>query len=332
VIARLQTASSRLGSSWALLVVILVVVPIFVTGAAGRFLACTVLIYAVLALSWNLTIGIAGVANFAHLAFFALGAYGGAIFTTQTGLNPWLGMLVGALVGALSGAIAFLPVIRLRGIYVALVTFVFSQLCLYAVLNQSQLTGGSAGLVGLPGYRIGDVPLAANGWLGYYILFAVLFMAVVIILDLVYRSHLGRSLIALRDREQYAMSRGVPPFRQQLIAFIISAAMAGATGSIYASFVGVVAPELFGFGYTTLVLSILFLGGIGSTRGPIVAAVAITIVSDVLKNTGPWRFIVIAGIIMVVLWFLPTGLAGLAKAPGDALRNLRRRKRPTAAG
>jgi len=297
--------------SWLLIALVLVVVPILVPGTAGRFLACTVLVYAILALTWNLTLGVAGVANFAHLAFFAIGAYAGGVVSAKTDWSPWAGIPVAAVVGAVAGAIAFIPVVRLRGIYVALVTFVFSQLCFYLVLNQSELTGGSSGLVGLRGLMVGDVRLAANSWLGYYILFAVALLIVVIVLDVVYRSRFGRSLVALRDRENYAIARGIPPFRQQLLAFVISAALAGATGAIYASFVGVVAPELFGFGYSTLVLTIIFLGGVGSPRGPIVAAVIVTLVSDLLKNTGPWRFIIISAIIMVVLWVFPTGLAGL---------------------
>jgi branched-chain amino acid transport system permease protein len=293
-----------------------------VTGPAGRFLACTVLVYAILALTWNLTLGVAGVANFAHLAFFAVGAYASGILTTSTDLSPWLGIPLAAVVAGVAGLIAFVPVIRLRGIYIALVTFVFAQLCFYLVINQSKLTGGSSGLAGLPPYTIGDFQFGADGSLGFYILLAIAFLVIVIVLDLIYRSTFGRSLVALRDRENYAISRGVPPFRQQLIAFVVSAALAGATGAIYSSFVGVVAPELFGFGYTTTVLSIIFLGGVGSARGPIFAAIVVTIVSDALKNTGPWRFIVISGIIMVVLWLFPTGLAGMWKKLVAAIRAL----------
>lgn len=322
---RLRFASPREGRllpAWGLIAAVLVVVPILVPGTAGRFLACTVLVYAALALTWNLTLGVAGIANFAHLAFFAIGAYAGGIVSAKTDWSPWLGIPVAAVVGAVAGAIAFIPVVRLRGIYIALVTFVFAQLCFYVVLSQGDLTGGSSGLVGLRGLAIGDVRLASSSWLGYYVLFAIAFLAIVIVLDLIRRSTFGRSLVALRDRENYAIARGIPPFRQQLLAFVISAALAGAIGAIYASFVGVVAPELFGFGYATLVLTIIFLGGVGSTRGPIVAAVVVTIVSDLLKNTGPWRFIVISGIIMVVLWLFPSGLAGLWQRGVAAARRM----------
>jgi branched-chain amino acid transport system permease protein len=293
------------------LLVVLVVVPVAVTSPAARFLAVTVLIYAGLAVTWNLTLGVAGIANFAHMAFWAVGAYGFGIAVTKAGISPWLALLVAVGAGALAGVVAFIPVLRLRGIYVALVTFVFAQLCFYLVLGRSDVTGGSSGLVSLPKLALGGTKLNAAAWSGYYWLLAGVLLGVVILLDLLLRSRFGQSLLALRDNERYAIARGVPPFRQQLAAFVISAALAGGIGGIYASVVGVVAPEMFGFGYTTLALSIIFLGGIGSPRGPLVAAVVVVVTSDALKSTGPWRFIVISLIIMAVLWFFPEGLAGL---------------------
>lgn len=306
-----MATTSRLLREWGVILVVLAIVPFVFSSPAARFLSVTVLIYAGLAITWNLTLGIAGIANFAHMAFFAVGAYGFAIFVSQTGGSPWIGVLVGAITAAALSAVAFIPVIRLRGIYVALVTFVFSQLCFYVVLNQTEITGGSSGLVSLPKLTIGTFKLSGSSWAGYYWLMAAVLLAIVIALDLIIRSRFGQSLAALRDNERYAIARGVPPFRQQLISFIISGSLAGGIGGIYASFVGVVAPETFGFGYTTLVLSIIFLGGIGSPRGPLIAAAIVTITSDALKSAGPWRFIVISMIIMVVLWFFPGGIAGL---------------------
>lgn len=315
---------SRLSAQWGVLLAVLLVTPFVFQSSATRFLIVTVLVYAGLAVTWNLTLGVAGIANFAHMAFFAVGAYGFAIFVSKTELSPWLGILVGALVAGVSSAIAFIPVIRLRGIYVALVTFVFSQLCFYLVLNQTDITGGSSGLVGLPKLRLGEFKLSSSEWSGYYWLMALVLLGIVILLDLVYRSRFGQSLAALRDNERYAIARGIPPFRQQLLSFIISGSLAGGIGAIYASFVGVVAPEMFGFGYTTLALSIIFLGGIGNARGPLVAAVIVTVVSDSLKTSGPWRFIVISMIIMAVLWFFPTGLAGLWSKAVERIRRMRR--------
>lgn len=304
----------RLLLVWGAIAAAVALVPVVIADPAGRFVAILALLYAMLATSWNLTLGFAGIANFAHMAFFAIGAYGSAVATDRLGVSPWLGLLVAIGAGAASGAVAFVPVLRLRGIYVALVTFVFSQLCFFLVLNQSSWTGGSSGIVGLEPFSIAGHPFTENGRLGYLVFAGVLFLLTLIAIELLVRSSFGRSLIALRDHEQYAQARGVPPFRQHLIAFVASAALAGLTGGVYAHVVGVVSPELFGFGYSSLVLSMVFLGGLSSVRGPVLGAIAVTVLSDRLLAHGPWRFIAVSLIIVVVLWFFPRGLAGLLES------------------
>jgi branched-chain amino acid transport system permease protein len=202
-----------------------------------------------------------------------------------------------------------------KGIYVALLTFIFAQLLHQLVLSQGSLTGGSSGLVGLPPLELGGTVFADNGQLGYYALGGAVLVVVMAGLTLLTRSAFGLSLMALRDEEEYARSRGVPLFRQHLLAFILSGVIASIAGGIYAFVIGVVSPELFGFGYVSLVLSMVFLGGAGTLWGPVAGAVVITVISDRLRNDGPWQYIVVSVIILVVLWLFPGGLAGLlAKA------------------
>lgn len=315
----------RMALSWTGFAVVLVAVPFAIVDPAARFVAITALLYSMLAMSWNLTLGVAGIANFAHMAFWAVGAYASAIATTRWHLSPWLALLFAAACAAACGGVAFIPVLRLRGIYIALVTFVFAQLCFFIVLNQRKWTGGSSGIVGLRPFTLGGSSLGDNGKVGYYFLAAGLFLVLLVLCDVIFRSPFGRGLIALRDHEEYAVCRGVPPFRQHLFIFVISAAMAGATGSVWAHFIGVVSPEMFGFGYSALVLSMIFLGGVSSSRGPIAGAIVIAIVSDHLKDQGPWRFIVVSLIIMCVLWFFPRGLAGLWESAVARVKGLRRR-------
>jgi branched-chain amino acid transport system permease protein len=292
--------------------------PFVLTGGYERFLAILTLLYAMLAVSWNLTLGFAGVFNFAHLAFFALGAYGTAIATVRWEWSPWAGLAVSVVVAVAASALAFLPVVRLKGIYVALITFVFARLCYFLVLNRTEVTGGSSGLVGLPQLSLGGDPFILDNRFGYYVVAAVAFLVVMALMELTLNSTYGRSLIALRDNEDYAVSRGVPAFRQRLFAFAISGAVAGFAGGMYALVVGVASPQLFDFGFITLVLSMVFLGGVRTLYGPVAGAVAVTLVADQLQDQGPWRDMAIAGLILVVLWFFPGGLAGL-------LDDLRRR-------
>jgi branched-chain amino acid transport system permease protein len=313
----------RLAGQWALLAAGLAVVPFVVGSPADRFLAIEVLLFGMLALTWNVTLGIAGIANFAHMAFFAIGAYASAVATTRWGWSPWAALPFAAVVGAGAGALAFVPVLRLRGIYIALVTFVFSQVCFYVAVNQRSWTGGATGIVGLPSFAIGSFSFFDYGRVGLYFLAAALFLMMLIAVDLLHHSTYGRSLIGLRDNEDNAIARGVRPLRQWLLAFMFSAAMASVVGAVYGSLTGVVSPELFGFSYSSLVLSMVFLGGVGSVRGPLVGAVLITVMSDRLNAQGPWRAIAVSGVIVLVLWFMPKGVVGTAAA---AARRLPRRR------
>lgn len=308
-----MTVRVRSSSAWIITAGVILAAPFVFVGSYPRFLIAASLLFALLAVSWNLTLGVAGIFNFGHLAFFAIGTYTTGILTVDYSWSVWPALLAGTCAGGVAGAVAFLPVFRLRGIYVALVTFVFAQICSFVVINSNSLTGGMGGLVGLPFVQIGSFDLTANGGLGFCLLIGAVLLIVVLLLDRLSRSPYGHSLVALRENEQYALSRGLPAFRIQLKAFVISGAIAGATGGLFGLYYGVVSTELFGFGYLTLVLSMIFLGGSGSVYGPILGAVVIEVLSDRLKSHGPWSNIVVAALIVVVLRFLPGGLVSLPR-------------------
>lgn len=321
-------ANFRTWAGWPLYALVLGLLPLVFTDPHSRLLLILITMYGVLALSWNLTLGFAGIFNFAQIGFFGIGAYTAAILSTRTGIDPWLAIPISGVSAVLASLVAFLPVLRLRGIYVGLATYVFSQLCIYLVLGQAGLTGGSNGIVGIPRLTLGETSLRADGRLGYYFLGAALLFAVTLLVRLLTRSTLGMSLLALRDNEPLATSRGVSRVRQHLIVFMIGAGVAGVAGSFNAFLNGVVSTDIFGFGYLTLLLSMIFLGGSGSVYGPVAGAVVVTIVSDALQDAGPWRDIVIAALIVVVLWAAPKGLAGLAR---QALSLFRRDRGPVTA-
>jgi branched-chain amino acid transport system permease protein len=295
---------------WIGSVIALACVPYIVNGLYARLLLVQVITYGLLAVSWNLTLGIAGIFNFAHIALFGVGAYTSAILVLRYEWDPWLTMPVAGVVSALASLIAFIPVIRLRGIYVALATFIFSQLCVYLVLGQRDITGGSSGLVGIPDLYVGSASLLADGRQGYVRLGSVLLVLVVSAALVLHRSTFGRSLLAIKDNEQLASSRGIPVFRLHLITFMIGSFMAGVTGSFYAFTNNVVSVDVLSFGYATLMLGMIFLGGSSSVVGPLLGAVVITVGSDQLRDHGPWRFIVVGIVILVVLRFFPRGLTG----------------------
>ena len=298
---------------WITFAVALVLAPDVFSSAHSRLVLILAMLYALLAVSWNLTLGLAGIFNFAQIAFFGVGAYTTAIFCTKTGVSPWVAMALSGISAGVSACIAFLPVLRLRGIYVGLATYVFSQLCIYLVLGQSRLTGGSNGIVGLPDVTLGGTDFYNNQRIGYYYLGAALLFLVCLVFTMLTRSNFGRSLIALRNNESLAASRGIQRSRQQFLAFVIGAIVAGLAGSYDAFFNSVVSTDVFGFGYLTLLLSMIFLGGRNSIPGTVLGAFVITVLNDRLSHVGAWQQVVTSSIILVVLWLFPDGLAGLAR-------------------
>lgn len=313
----------RSGAAWTAFAGALMLAPLVFADAHSRLTLILVMLYATLAVSWNLTLGLAGIFNFAQVAFFGVGAYTTAILCGKAGLPPWPAMALSAVSAALSAGVAFLPVLRLRGIYVGLATYVFSQLCIYVVLGQKPLTGGSDGIVGLPDLTLGVVNFYDHDRLGYYYLGAVLLFLAALVVWLVGRSRFGLSLLALRADETLAASRGINRTRQQLLAFVLGAAIAGLAGSYEAYFTSVVSTDVFGTGYLTILLSMIFLGGRRSIAGAIAGAVVIALVQDQLSQAGAMQQIVSSAIILAVLWFFPDGLAGLAGSCWHRLRDRR---------
>ena len=276
-----------------------------------RHLMILVFIYAIVAASWDLTLGYAGMFNFAHTAFFGLGVYATGLLAKLGGVDPWVAMLLGGLLVAAIAAIVAWPVVRLQGIYVVLVTFAFSQLALQSVISQSQLTGGTQGLVRIPTIGIAGHDFLRDQKLGYYYVGLALLVLCLLGLRLLVRSDFGLSLRALRDNEDYARARGIPVARQRLKALVASAFFAGIAGGFYAVYLRVASPEVFSFATTSLILSMVLVGGVGTLWGPVLAAIVLTLGSEALANVpglAEGRHMLVAVAMILALRFLPGGL------------------------
>jgi branched-chain amino acid transport system permease protein len=286
-------------------------------------LAVSGMLFAIVASNWDLTLGYAGVFNFAHIAFFGLGAYTSGILAVRLGISPWLGIFAGAIVAVIVAAIVSIPAIRLRGIYVALLTFAFTQLASAVIVSQTNITGGLAGLVGVPGLSLGDFQFRQN--IGaYFYLVGLLLLASTLFLRHVVKSDFGLSLVALRDFEEYAVSRGVPLARQRFLAFLFSAIFTGAAGAVYVHYLLVASPDVFGFSLTTLFLSMILVGGAATIYGPVLTGVLLTYVSELMAPLGPIRFMILAVLIIVTMLFMPQGIWGVITRGATSARGTMR--------
>lgn len=322
----MRPAAKRSAALLLAAVIFAVALPLVVTDGYLRHLLILGALFAVLAASWDVTIGYAGVFNFAHISFFAGGAYAAALAVKALSLSPWLGLLAAAGTAAALGAIAFIPAFRMRGVYVALTTFALTQLFAWLILSQRDITGGSQGIVGLRSLELFGYPLMRDGRIGYFYAAAVLLITSIVMLRLVARSSLGKSLIAVRDAEEYAQARGVNVGGQQLLAFSLSAVPAGLVGAFYAHYIGAVTPELFGFPLQALLLSMVWFGGVATIYGPVIAGLMLTAFSESLAPYGAWRFIAVSVLIVLTIRLMPGGLWGLGNQILPRLRPLLRQR------
>lgn len=290
----------------------LAAVPFVFQDSYTRHLFILAMVYAIVASNWDLSLGYAGIFNFGHMAFFTVGVYTAAIAAKTFGINPWLTLPISGATAAITALVLAAPLARLKGIYVVLVTFAFSQLLLQLILSQSQITGGAEGMVRIPPLTLGDYKFIRDFKFGYfYVALALLILSCAYLLFLT-RSTFGRALLAVRDNEDYANARGISISRARVLALVASSIFPGVAGGFFAIYLRVASPEVLGFGTLSLVLSMVLIGGTASIIGPLVAAFAIFFATEAMagiRGMEEMRFIIVAVAMILVLRFAPGGLA-----------------------
>jgi len=282
------------------------------------------LIYALLALSLNLTLGFRGELSLGHQTFFGIGAYVAAILATTYGL-PLLVLLPVAGVGAAVAGFAIGPVaLRMRGPYFAIVTLSFGVIAEILAVNLVDLTNGPMGISGV-GTTAGSLLGWSVPWSAEIVFYEILVLLVCVASAITFalrESRFGRAWRALRDHEDLAAAIGIPAFPMDLLALVISAAMAGTAGAVYAFYTSVVAPDdVFSFSMVITMLVSVVLGGRGTILGPIAGAFIFAFAPEYLRIAEEWR-LPIFGIVLVLLVMLaPQGLVVLI---GQALSRLGR--------
>lgn len=284
------------------------------------------LLYAYLALSWNLIGGIAGQLSLGHAAYFGIGAYTSTILFTDFGLTPWIGMLAGAGLGAVAAVIIGLPCFRLRGAYYALATLAAAMILRVVVENSNELLGGPRGLdVRL----LHDAPLyfQHTSKLFYYYVGAALAAAALAVNYWCLRSRFGYYLTAIRNDQEAAAALGVDARRYKSWAAVISAAMTAIGGTFYAQYVLFISPDkVFGAHMSVQIAVICIIGGRGTLWGPVLGAFLLLPAEEAARSlTGgtPGVTMMLYGLLlMVVMRFEPRGvivlLQGLARRLGGA--------------
>ncbi len=273
-------------------------------------------IFAVLAQSLNLLFGYAGQLSLGHAAFFGIGAYGSALTTLRLEWPFWAGLVSGTALAALAGFLIGRLALKLRGAYFVLVTISFAGVISLVSVNWMELTNGPLGLPGVPPAALGSVSLRSKSAY-YYLVLAAVGLTWIVCARLV-RSRIGRAFLALRENEALAESVGVDVTRYLVLAAVVSAALAGMAGSLYAHYTLLVSPEVFLFTYTVTMVIMVVAGGKGTLAGPVLGAMLFTALPEALRATTSWQWQMLGyGLILVaIVFFLPRGIVPTLSALG----------------
>lgn len=270
-------------------------------------------LWCMVAAAWDLTLGYAGIFNYAQIALFAAGAYATAMLTLKLGVPPLVAIPSAAAITTLLGLAIALPCLRLQGEYVALFTFsVHLAMPPLIQLAKGWGTGGTMGLLGVPPIKLFGMalgPMNKIGW--YYLALVAAAVSVYVIYFIVLKSRTGRAFIALRDSANFARSLGINEFKYKLLAFTLSALVTGFAGALYAHYTSVVTPKILGNEFILLVIVMLAIGGIGRFPGAVLGAFAVTILNELLRDAGTYRLLILGVLVVLTLLWLPQGLASL---------------------
>jgi len=301
-------------------------------------------IYATVTLGLCLLTGYAGQASLGQAAFVALGAYGSGILTTRYDVAPWLALLLSAAVVAVVAWFVGIPILRLRGHYLAMGTLAFGVVVTIVVREFKASTGGPSGMAGIPHFSLFGVVIKSD-LAYYYLVWAVALAALVLSLNIV-NSRFGRALRAIRASEAAAESVGVDVGGTKLVVFIIAAVYASVAGSLYAHYMTFISPTAFDLDVSVRLVLKAAVGGLASIWGAPFGTATVVLLAVLLRELeaalaphagGEYQSIAYGLLLVVIMIFMPEGVTAFAKrslsaggASGRRLASIPWRERLTA--
>lgn len=282
----------------------LLVLP-FATSGYVIFVINLLMVYLVLALGMHVVIGEAGQFSFAHTAFYGVGIYTAGILNNAFQLPFVLTILLGGLLAGIIGIIVGGLALRMRDIYLALVTFAFGEVMQWVFLNWTEVTGGSSGLRIAPANLFGyEVATDKQAYL-FVLVLSVLFIWATVHLS---RSRIGMSMRAVRESEVAAMAMGINVQRIKISAFSISAFYAGCAGGMFTLFSSFIHPESLGFQTTIMILIMVVVGGLGSVYGAIGGAIIFGLLFEGLRSVHAGQEVIYGIVLMLCMMYAPRGV------------------------
>jgi branched-chain amino acid transport system permease protein len=306
------------------------VLPLVFTDAYWRTNLIVCALNVMLAIGLDFVLGYAGQLNLGQSAFYGLGAYVSTLLITRLGVPFWIAFAGALTFSCLAGIVLSLFAMRLRGHYLAIASLGFAVITYQILLNWISLTQGPLGIyaippppaLALPGLPVVDFHDLAN------LLYLVAGFALMsyFLLDQLIRSPIGEALTAIREDEVSAAALGINCGAWKVFAFGVGAAVAGAAGCFYASFVGTLVPDAFFITESFTILAMVVVGGMGTLIGPVCGAILLTVLPEFLRGIGDLRLVVYGVAVTLVVLFMPGGIVQAARLAFARLQRGTRRE------
>lgn len=275
------------------------------------YVLANVALLALVGIGLNVLLGLTGQVSFGHAGFYALGAYAVAVFTTKAGMSFWLAWPLGVALSGLVGFALALPALRVKGPYLAMVTIAFGFVVEHGIVEWRSLTGGQNGIMGVPTPVLAGWALGERGVASLAIATCGCVLALYTRLS---RSAWGAAMRAVKDSETASESIGINPVLVKAMAFAVSAALAGLAGGLFAPLSSFVTPQGFGMLQSILFVLVVMIGGAGAIAGPLVGAVVVGVLPELLASLEEYRLLLFGSLLLVVLWAAPQGAVGVLTA------------------
>jgi branched-chain amino acid transport system permease protein len=310
-----------------LIVLAIAVLPLIFPGSYWRTNLIVCALNALLAIGLDFILGYAGQLNLGQSAFYGIGAYTSTLLVMRLAVPFWIAFGLGTLLAGTCGALLSLFAVRLRGHYLAIASLGFAVITYQILLNWISLTQGPLGIYGIspppPIHLPGIGTILFSNLANFFYLVSGLTLFVYLILERMVHSPIGETLTAIREDEVSAASLGIDAPKWKAFAFAVSAAIAGAAGCLYASFVGTLVPDAFFITDSFTILAMVIVGGMGTLFGPALGAILLTVLPELLRSIGDLRLVVYGAAVTLVVLFMPGGIVQAWRLLLDRIQRMR---------
>jgi branched-chain amino acid transport system permease protein len=287
-----------------------VLFPILFTDPYFQHMAVLIGIYGLLAISLNLLLGYTGQLSLGHAGFFGVGAYLSSLAYLNLGIPLWGGVAIALAGSGLLGFFVARLAFKLRGAYFVIMTIGIAEVLKLVALNWVDLTKGPMGLtdIGAPEINLGFMTVDFSQKMPFYYLVLFFVVLAFVLQNRLVNSTFGRSFVAIRENEDLAESVGIDAFKYLVIVVIVSSAIAGVAGSLYAHYVSFIDPNVFAFFISVNAVMMAIGGGQGTQAGPLLGAILFTLIPEWLRVFGDARMAVYALMVIFIVIFMPKGM------------------------